>query len=104
MRCHNGRQGFQLVDQHEISELPRGEEERVSLFERHRRTEFGLVIVIAKVSDLVQVTESKEDVLDFGSAHVTEGKQVLETLRFPYCILFKKALLKNVHERKVLKK
>ena len=58
--------GLQLVDQDQVPELPGREEEGVTLLERHRRAEFGLVVVVAEVSDLVEVAaESKRVVNTF---------------------------------------
>jgi hypothetical protein len=42
---------------HQVPELPRREEEGVALLEGHRGAELGLVVVVAQVSDLVQVAE-----------------------------------------------
>ena len=59
MRSHlavqHGRQRLHLVDRVEVLERSRREEERVSLLERHRTAELGLVVVVAQVRDLVEV-------------------------------------------------
>jgi hypothetical protein len=50
-----------FVDHHQILERTWCKEERVALLQRHGRTEFGLVVVVTEMSDLVQVAgkESK---------------------------------------------
>lgn len=63
----NRRQRFQFVDENEISELSRREEEGVTLLQRHRRTELRFVIVVAQVSNLVQVTVGEKNNFYCGS-------------------------------------
>ena len=61
MAAENGRERLELVNKNEILELSRSEEEGVALLERHRRAELRLIIVIAQVSDLVQVAAKRKD-------------------------------------------
>ena len=61
--CHlcaqNGRQRVQLINQDQISERARGEEKGIALFQRHGRRKFRLLVVIAQMSNLVQITKMK---------------------------------------------
>ena len=52
---HDGRQALHLINCIEIFKRARGKEESVSFLEGHGAAEFGLIIVVAQVSDLVQV-------------------------------------------------
>ena len=61
VRVEDGGERLHLVHAHQILELPRREEESVSLLERHRGTELWLwvVLVVAQVGDLVEVVVAK---------------------------------------------
>lgn len=54
---HDGGKVLLFVHQHQVFERPRLEEEGVSLLQRHRRGELRLLVVVAQVSDLVEITE-----------------------------------------------
>lgn len=60
LAAHDGRQALQLVHQHQVLEGTGTEEECVALFQRDGAAEFGLVVVVTQVGDLVQVAAGEE--------------------------------------------
>lgn len=54
-------QTVHFVNKHQIPQWPWGEEERVTFLQRHGWAEFGLVVVVSEVGNLIQVTANKKD-------------------------------------------
>ena len=55
LAAEDRRERLELVDQHQVAQRARREEERIALLQRHGRAELGLVVVVTQVGDLVQV-------------------------------------------------
>ena len=56
LAVQDGRQAFHLIDSIEILECTRREEECVAFLQRHGAAKLRLVVVVAQVSDLVEIT------------------------------------------------
>ena len=54
LTVHDGRERVEFVDEDEILEWTRSEEESVAFLQRHGRRELRLVVVVAQMSDLIQ--------------------------------------------------
>lgn len=59
LTSHYGRETIHFVDQHQISQRSRGEEESVTFLQWHCRTKFGLVVVVSEVRYLIQITKKE---------------------------------------------
>ena len=56
MGSHNGREGLQFVYLDEILEWARGKEESLSFLKLHGRGELRLLVVVTKMSNLIEST------------------------------------------------